>query len=259
MSATARWLAVVVATLAPAAVARAQTMLDQEQRLIDIHSLLLVLPPVSAPADLAPRSARLGLEIIGVPPIDGTTGTKRQITASDQVPAFPRPRLDVALPFPGRDDLRLHVGIAYVPPLTVRDVSAHVGAAELGLAWVAGPWHAELRGQVVVAQTLSPVTERDTRDRLNVFATGGDLSVGRDFDLGFGHVMPYVGGGVAYTNGLFRVTSDGVELRSHEVVPALDAGARLLAFDHWEATAELEALPRRMVHPSFRVAYVLGF
>ncbi len=258
MTRAVRSVAVVVATLAPAAIAQAQTMLDQEQRLIDIHSLLLELPPVSAPADLPPRSARLGLEIIAVPPIDGTTGTRKQITASDQVPAFPRPRLDVALPL-GRDDLRLHVGLAYVPPLTVNDVSAHVGAGELGIAWVAGPWHAELRGQVVVAQTRSPVTERDTRDRLNVFATGADLSVGRDFDLGFARVLPYVGGGVAYTNGLFRVTSDGVELRSREIVPVFDAGARLLAFEHWEATAELEAIPKRMVHPSFRIAYVFGF
>ena len=250
------WLAV-AAALVPSA-ARAQTMLDQEQRLIDIHALLLELPPVSAPADLPPMGARVGLEVIGVPPIDGTTAARRQITASDQLPAFPRPRADVALPL-GAEGLRLHAGLAYVPPLTVNDVSAHIGAGELGLGWVAGAWHAELRGQVVVAQTLSPVTERDTRDRLTVFETGGDLSAGRDFDLGFGRLMPYVGGGVVYTNGLFRVTSDGVELRSREIVPVFDAGARLLAFEHWEATAELEAVPRRFVHPSFRIAYVFGF
>ena len=109
----AAWLAALMACAAgPLA---AQTMLDQQQRLIDIHGLLLDLPPVDAPAALRPGQLSVGIEAIGVPSIDGTTGNKRQITASDQTPVFPRPRLALGLPVPG--GFRAFVGVSYVPPI----------------------------------------------------------------------------------------------------------------------------------------------
>ena len=80
--------------------ARAQTMLDQEVRLIEIHSLLIDIPPGAAPGAYRPGEVSLGLEVIGIPSINGQTGGKVQITASDHTPLFPRPRLAVGLPAP---------------------------------------------------------------------------------------------------------------------------------------------------------------
>jgi len=83
MSAVARLL-LAAALCAGPAVARPQTMLDQEERLIDIHSLLLDLPPLQAPAALPAGTVDAALEVVTIPEIDGTTGTKEQITASDR-------------------------------------------------------------------------------------------------------------------------------------------------------------------------------
>ena len=77
-------------------------MLDQEQRLIEIHSLLVALPALAGArgAGAAGRAA-LGLEVITIPVIDGTTGGKTQLTASDHARAFPRLRAGVGLPLGG--------------------------------------------------------------------------------------------------------------------------------------------------------------
>jgi len=87
-----------LALLATAGTADAQTLLDQELRLIEIHALLLALPPVGAPGALGAGQVGLGLELVTIPPIDGATGSRRQITASDRTPLFPRPRIVVGLP-----------------------------------------------------------------------------------------------------------------------------------------------------------------
>jgi len=130
-----RWLRAPCALLAVAAgSAQAQTMLDQEQRLIEIHSLLVALQPGNAPGAYRAGELSLGLEIIGIPPIDGTTGGKRQITASDRTFAFPRPRFALGLPAPA--DFRAFVGLSYIPPIPINEVSSHLGALEAGLAWV---------------------------------------------------------------------------------------------------------------------------
>ena len=114
-----RWLRAPCALLAVAAgSAQAQTMLDQEQRLIEIHSLLVALQPGNPPGAYRPGEVSLGLEIIVIPSIDGTTGGKRQITASDRTPAFPRPRFAIGLPAP--TDFRAFVGLAYIPPIAIR-------------------------------------------------------------------------------------------------------------------------------------------
>ena len=62
--------------LACAAGSARATMLDQQLRLIDIHNLLLELPPVEAPAALRASRVSLGVEVITIPSIDGTTGGK---------------------------------------------------------------------------------------------------------------------------------------------------------------------------------------
>src|SRR5512137_1077813 len=113
--------------------ASAQTMLDQEQRLIQIHSLLLDLPPVQAPGALGPGQLSLGLEIIGIPRIDGTTGGKVQITASDRTRVFPRPRVALGLPAP--DGFRTFVGLSYIPPIPINGVSTNYFGLEAGIAY----------------------------------------------------------------------------------------------------------------------------
>jgi hypothetical protein len=237
-----------------AAAARAQTMLDQEQRLIDIHSLLLDLPPLQSPGALPAGRASVGLEAVTIPRIDGTTGTKRQITASDRTPLFPRPRLALGLPAP--DGFRAQVGASYIPPFAIRDVSTHYAAAEAALAWTPGPLRAGVRGHLLYATSRSPVTDPATRDTLETFEWGADLSAGWSLALPPGTVEPYAALGVVHLRGRFRVTSDGEVLRSEHTGAALDAGLRYVFRDRWEGIAEVEAYPGRLVHTNFRVGYL---
>lgn len=232
--------------------AAGQTMLDQQQRLIDVHALLIELPPVEAPAALRPFEVGLGVEAVTIPSIDGTTGGKRQITASDRTPLFPRPRLALGLPAP--EGFRTFVGVSYVPPFSIDDVSTHYGGVEAGLAYAPGPLAVGLRAHAVYAFSKSPVTEPQTRDSLETFLYGADVAAGYRFAAGWLTWTPYAGAGVTHLHGRFRVTSDGVVLTSDATVAALHAGLRLLV-KGWEAVGELDAYPGRLVHPNFRVAY----
>ncbi|HEY6002151.1 MAG TPA: hypothetical protein VIV57_04695 [Anaeromyxobacter sp.] len=236
------------------AAASAQTMLDQERHLIDIHSLLLDLPPLEAPGALPPGRLSVGLEAVTIPRIDGTTGTKRQITASDRTPLFPRPRLALGLPAP--EGFRAMVGASYIPPVAIRDVSTHYGAAEAAMAWTPGPLRAGLRGHLLYATSRSPVTEPATRDALETWEYGADLSAGWSVSLPPATLEPYAALGVVHLRGRFRVTSDGYVLRSQYTGAALDAGLRFVFRDRWEGVAEVEAYPGRLVHTNFRAGYL---
>jgi len=156
--------------VAAAGAARAQTMLDQEQRLIEVHSLLVDMGALNAPGAYRERDLSLGLEVIVIPGIDGTTGGKRQITASDRTPVFPRLRLALGLPAP--EGFRASVGIAYIPPIQLRDVSSHFAALEGEMAYAPGPLALGFRGHVLVARSMSPVTEPTVRDTLDNFEFG---------------------------------------------------------------------------------------
>jgi hypothetical protein len=238
-----------------AGAARAQTMLDQEERLIEIHSLLIALQPGNAPGAYRAGELSLGLELIVIPPIDGTTGGKRQITASDQTPVFPRPRLAFGLPAP--EDFRAFVGLAYIPPIKFNEVSSHQGALEAGLAWdQGGPLSVGIRGYVVVARSQSPVTEPTTRDTLDTVDFGADLGAGYRFDFGPGSVTPFASVGVSRIWGEFHVTSDNSVLTSTTTNPGITGGVRLFSKLGLEAVAELVVFPGRLVHPSFGLAWV---
>ena len=251
---TGRRLAALLLVAAAAPPAGAQTMLDQELRLIDIHCLLLDLPPVEAPGALRAGQLGVGVEVIGVPPIDGTTGGKRQFTASDHTPLFPRPRLMVGLPLP--EPFRAFAGLAYIPPVTIQDVSTHYFGGEAGVAWVPGALSVGLRAHAAYAFSRSPVTDPLTRDTLESFVYGAEVTSGYGFRTGWASWTPYAGLGVTHLHGRFRVTSDGVVLTSDATVLAVHAGVRLLARERWEAVAELDAYPGRLVHPNVRLAYL---
>lgn len=242
--------------LVAAGPALAQTMLDQEQRLIQIHSLLLDLPPVQAPGAFAPGELSLGLELIGIPYIDGTTGGKVQITASDRTRVFPRPRIALGLPAP--EGFRTFVGLSYVPPIAINGVSTNYGALEGGIAWTPGAATVGLRGHVLLARSQAPVTDPDTRDTLDTFEVGADLSAGYRFDLGPVALTPYAGLGVVYLDGKFTVTSDDYVLTSQYTSLTLEAGLRLVLAKHWEAVVEVDAYPGRLVHVSVLLGYAFG-
>ena len=252
--------ALVALLMCAAGSARGQTLLGQEQRLIDIHALLLDLPPVDAPGTYRAGQLGVGVEAIGVPPIDGSTGTpgvqgfKRQFTASDRTPVFPRPRVTLGLPAP--QSYRAFVGVSYVPPVEVSSVSLHYIGGEAGFAYVPGPLTVGLRAHVLYAQSETPVTDPVLRDRLRVAEFGGDVSAGYLLELGELGVTPYGGVGVSRSHGNFRVTSDGVTLTSDDTAAALHAGVRLLFGARWLGVAEVDAYPGRLVHPNFRVAYL---
>ena len=235
--------------------ARAQTMLDQEQRLIEIHSLLIALQQGNAPGAYRPGEVSLGVEVIGIPPIDGTTGGKRQITASDRTFAFPRPRLALGLPAP--DGYRAYVGVAYIPPIPIREVSSHLGALEAGFAWTPeGPFAAGLRAHALVARSKSPVTDPTTRDVLDTTELGADLSAGYKLSFGPGSVTPFASVSLARVAGDFRVTSDNALLTSRTTNAGFTGGVRLFATAGVEAVAEMVVFPGRLVHPNFRIAWV---
>lgn len=245
-----------LAALAHPQPARAQTMLDQEQRLIDLHSLLLSLPPLQSPGALGGFQVSAGLEAITIPTIDGQTGSKVQITASDRTPVFPRPRVQVGLPVPV-PGLRAFAGAAYIPPIRVNQVSTSYGALEAGLAFTPGPFRAGARVHGVLASSRSPVTDRTTRDRLETTAWGADASLGVSLPVPWLlEVTPYAGAGVVGLKGRFHVTSDGNTLASDYTGAALHLGARVLLRDRWEGVAEWEAYPGRLEHAVFRVGYV---
>jgi hypothetical protein len=242
------------AFLGGAGTARAQTMLDQEQRLIELHSLLMAIPSLEAPGALRAGQASLGLELVTIPTIDGATGGKTQITASDRTRVFPRPRLALGLPAPG--DLRFFAGAAYIPPVEINRVSSHLAAAEAGVAWIRDWLVIGGRAQVVSARSRSPVTDPSTRDTLRTTILGTELSVGARLGAGSGTVTPYLGAGVTRVDGRFTVSSDAAVLTSRTTTPSLSAGVRLFSGRRFEGVGELVAYPDRMVHASFKIAWV---
>jgi hypothetical protein len=238
--------------------ARAQTMHDQEQRLLEIHSLLIDLPPDNAPGVLRPWEISVGVEVIGIPNINGRTGGKIQFTASDRTPAFPRPRIELGLPAP--DGFRAFVGVSYIPPITIFDVNEHLGALEAGMAWADdGPFAVGVRGHVLVARSKTPVTDPTTRDTLENFEFGGDVSAGYRLDFGAVAVTPFAGVGVTRVAGDFRVTSDDVLLTSRTTNASFTGGVRLFIRPGLEAVADLVVFPGRLVHPGFRLAWVFDW
>jgi hypothetical protein len=249
-----RVAAALVVAAAAATSARAQTMLDQEERLIDIHSLLLDLPALESPGALRAMQLSVGLEAVTIPDIDGQTGGKRQITASDRTPLFPRPRVALGLPAP--EGFRALVGVSYIPPVAIREVSTHFGAAEAAFAWVPGTLRVGARAHLSYAFSRSPVTDPSTRDTLETLEWGGELSAGGRFPLSFGTLEPYGGVGGVHLHGRFRVTSDGTVLRSTYDGASLHAGLRVLLRERWEGVAEVDAYPSRLVHTNLKAAFL---
>jgi hypothetical protein len=248
-------LALLLAGLAGPALG--QTMLDQEQRLIEIHSLLLALPALEAPGALAPLQARFGFEVAGVPVIDGTTGSKTQITASDRTRIIPRLRGAIGLPLGG--EWRAIVGVGWIPPVEINRASSSMVGLEAGLSWSRGPFAAGLRLHGEAADSKSPVTDPVTRDLLVTRMGGADLQAGWRLDLGPVGLTPYAGVGVARVDGTFTVTSDRYVLTSRTTDLALSAGLRLVALGQVEVVAELVAWPGVIVHPAFALAWTPRF
>ena len=247
---------VAIALCASPCAARAQTMLDQEQQLMDIHSLLLDLPPLQAPAALASGTIGVSLEGVTIPVIDGTTGSKTQITASDRTRIYPRPRLMLGLPAP--EGFRTFLGLSYIPPFTIREVSTNYFAAEAGFGYAPRALRAGVRLHALYATSRAPVTDPATRDELETREWGADLGVGWRFAFQALELTPYAGAGVVSLRGRFRVTSDGTVLHSDYTGAAVQAGVRLLFRSRWEVVTELDAYPSRLFHTNVRVGYLFG-
>jgi hypothetical protein len=241
-----------------ASAAAAQTIVEQEQRLIQIHSLLVALPASTAPDGYEPGQISLGAELIVIPTIDGQVGSKTQITASDRTRIFPRPRVALGLPAP--EDFRAWIGLAYLPPFKINEVSSHEVALEATYAWVPkGPLSVGLRGFALFGESKSPVTEPGTRDTLDSFDAGGDLSIGYRFDFEPLTATPFAGAGLTYVAGNFRVFNDNELLTSNTVNAMINAGLRLHAAMGFDAVAQVVAYPGALVHPVFAVAWTPRF
>jgi hypothetical protein len=236
--------------------ARAQYVPYLERRLIDIHSLLLDLPSLQAPAALSGGTVDPSLEIVTVPTIDGNVGSKRELTASDHTRFFPRPRLQIGLPAPW--GLRAFVGASYIPPLVIRQVSTDYGAVEAGIALAGGALGVGVRGHALYAISRSPVTDPSTRDVLRTQLFGVDASLGTELVRGGLSLEPYAGAGLVSLRGRFRVTADGTVLRSTFTDTALQVGFRVLLRSRLEAVAEFDAYPGRLEHLEVRLGYLFG-
>jgi hypothetical protein len=238
----------------------AQTTLNQEERLIQIHSLLVALPPQTAPDGYAPGQVSLGLELIVIPSISGQIGGRNppEITASDRTPVFPRPRLALGLPAPS--DFRAYVGATYLPPFQINSASSHQFGLEGGYAWVPDtPLSAGLRAFALFAESKSPVTDANTRDTLDSFDAGADLSIGYRLDFEPFSLTPFAGIGFTYAQGDFRVFSDNELLTSNTVNLSVDGGVRVHMGLGFDAVGEVVAYPGVLVHPVFALAWTPRF
>jgi hypothetical protein len=245
---------VIALLLAAAGRARALDAVGREERLVDIHAALLDLSPVEAPGALAAGQLDLGLELVTIPFIDGDTGAKREITASDHARVFPRPRLALGLPAPS--GFRAFVGAAYIPPVELRQIRVDLWAGEAGIAWAPGPLRVGLRGHLVHVEARSPVSDPALRDRLRAEEQGLDLSAGYALRLGRLDLTPYAGLGRVWLRGDFRSSFDGGTVHSVYAGPALSLGARVVHGDRWEAVAEWTGYPGRLVDARFRIGYL---
>ncbi len=250
--------AVLVVSLLAAVPAAAQDVTGREERLVDIHALLLDMPAIDAPGSLAPGQLDLGLEVTGIPVISGDVGAadKRELTASDHARLYPRPRLALGLPAP--PGFRAFAGAAYIPPIEIASMTVNSLGLEAGMAWVGGPLHVGLRLHGVLAHALSPVSSPSVRDRLNVVDGGWDLRAGYELRYGKLALTPYAGVGQVWTKGDFRSSVDGGTVHSTHSVAALEVGGRALFRDHWEAALEYSAYPGRLWNPRVRVGYILN-
>jgi len=235
---------------------RAQDTDGQQRRLIDIHALLLDLPPGQAPAALTSGTVGASVEAVGIPPIDGTVADKRELTASDHTRVFPRPRLMLGLPAP--PGLRIFVGLSYIPPIRIRQVSTNYGAAEGGVGVAPGSLRLGARVHAVYAWTSAPVTDPQTRDLLKTWNAGVDLSAGVQLGRGALHVEPYAGAGMVSVRSHFHVAVDGTTLQSSFTGLALHAGLRFGLASRWEVVTETDAYPGRLFHTDLRVGYLFG-
>ena len=234
----------------------AQDAGGQQGRLIEIHSLLLDLPPLQSPAALSAGTLDASVEAVTIPPIDGTVGDKQELTASDHTRVFPRPRFMLGLPAPL--GARAFVGLSYIPPLRIRQVSTNYGAVEGGVGIAPGAFRLGPRLYAVYATSSAPVTEPQTRDLLKTWVYGADFSAGVRLGQGAFHLEPYAALGIVSLRGDFRVTVDGTALKSAYTGPALHAGLRLALGRPFEVVAETVAYPGRLIHTDLRVGYLFG-
>lgn len=248
-------LAALGALSAPPA-ASAQTLVQQEHRLMELHSLLLDLPPVQAPAALGAGTLDASLEGVTIPFIDGDAGPRHELTASAHTRIFPRPRLQLGLPAPA--GARAFLGLSYVPPVRIAQVSTSYAAAEGGIGLAPGRLRLGLWAHAAHADARAPVTEPSTRDRLLAWVWGADAAVGVHLERGRLQVEPYAGVGLTRLQGRFRVVVDGTVLHRSYGTAALHGGVRLVWRSRWEAVAELDGYPHRLSHLDFRVGYLFG-
>jgi hypothetical protein len=235
---------------------RAQGVAAQQRRLMEIHALLLDLPPVQPPAALPAGAIQPSLEAVTIPPIDGTVGDKRELTAADHTRLFPRPRLALGLPAP--PGLRAFAGLSYIPPVRIRRVSVDDLAAEAGLGAAPGRLLLGVRVYALYASATAPVTVPTTRDELQAWEWGADVSAGLHLGGATLAVDPYLGAGLVLLRARFHVAVDGSVLRSERAIAALHAGVRLALGRRWEVVAESDTYPGRLTHASLRLGYRFG-
>ena len=225
---------------------------SNEARTMALLSVPLVFSPAGAP-ELLP-GFRIGLEASYVPHIDAATATPTACQPGkgpedvNRLPALPRPRLALPLPF------GLALETSWVPPIRVNGVKANLFSFSLGKAFgkldglVVG-----LRAHATVGSLRAPVTCPDVAlrdpvsecfggqrsdDRFRPNLLGADVSA--SWPMASGRVHPYVGTGYNRMRPRFQVnfTNQFNQLDNQRVSADLD---RLALFGGvtWHTTPAL--------------------
>ncbi len=238
---------------------------SNEAKTFAIFSVALAFSGAGAPERSAPAALRVGFEGSYLPNVDESTATPTTCRPgkgpenTNLLPAFPRPRIAVALP------ASFTLEASWVPPIRVEGVKANLFSLSLARSFDLGTRAIALalRTHATVGSVRAPITCDDqalgdvqsecfggTRsdDKFSPNIFGIEVALGGR--LGSGRLYPYVGGGynrlqprfqVNFTNQFGETDNRKVEVDLNRAV--VFAGATWAVTPLLGVTAELYAAP----------------
>ena len=229
-------------------------MLDQEQRLIEIHSLLLACRRSRRPGRCAPASWRLGAGADRHPVHRRHHRRRRRRSPPPTGPGCSR-----ALGSRWGSPRRMTSGPSSASrtsrPSAINGVSTNYIAARGGHRVDARPsrrWRCAVTTSTRCRGPPSPIRTPGTRSTpARAAPTWGSVAGSTSSRCPSRLTLER---GSCRSSGNFTVTSDGYVLHSSYTGVALQAGLRVLMDGHWQVVGEVDAYPGRLVHASLSSA-----
>jgi len=141
--------------------AHAVIYLDQIDRLAAINAALLDYRPVAVPGPRPQGTIELGVEVNPVPHIDNTIGAKHEPVKAPPLGA--KLRADWSPKWNKVNGLRL--GMYWIPPVTVMNITAHLAGVEAEYGWKWRGWNRDFVGSFRLFDTQGTVTGPSHRSR----------------------------------------------------------------------------------------------